>query len=681
MNNRKILMLASLLLAACAADPLPEEPAPDAQAASRKIVNTSADAQRGTLLVCFDDAAVATLESGSARAVAARTPLTRSGIADVDAVLSDLGAVSLRRVFPCNPRTEERTRNAGLHKWYVVRFDADADLDRAAARLATAAEVGCVQFDSRLKKASVGRPIAYDAAKAAATRAAVRADAAGTALFDDPLLAEQWQYINRGDTKFATNVRAGADIDVEQAWRLTGGDPSIVVAIVDEGVKHTHPDLAANMWINPAEQSGAAGADDDANGYEDDLYGYNFAAGSGQLTWSEEHYTDGKYDGDDGHGTHVAGTVAAVNGNAAGVCGVAGGTGRGDGVKLMSCQIYSGGKGGTLGITAEAIKYAADNGASILQCSWGYGPGDFANDAAYGKSCSIERQAIDYFIATKNNDVLDGGLVIFAAGNDAKGQAVYPGAYRNYVAVTAFSADGLPAWYTNYGSGCNVAAPGGDEFVAASPECGLILSTLPSERYGSDYGYMQGTSMACPHVSGVAALGLAYARAKGRSYTVGEFVSMLLTSVNDIDTYLNGVKTAKGTMNLSSYRKKMGTGTIDAFQLLMQIEGTPCLKAKVGTSQTLSLDRFFGGASANLTYLGVEMAPEEMARLGLGEAPSIAYGKLRLRCTKPGVARIRVRAVAGGTALGSEDETGGMEIVKEFAVIARTVQTQNGGWL
>ena len=452
---------------------------------------------------------------------------------------------------------------------------------------------------------------------------------------------------------------------MEEAWKLAAGDPSLTVAIVDQGIKYSHPDLAANMWINKAEQSGTTGRDDDGNGYADDVYGYNFALGTSRLTWDVEAYDDkGKNVGDSGHGTHVAGTVAAVSNNGVGVSGIAGGT--------ASNALA----------TVKAIKYAADNGASILQCSWGYPAGAVTTDNAYASGARIEKQAIDYFIATKNNAVLDGGLVIFAAGNDAKAMSGYPGAYRDYISVTAFSPDYLPAYYTNYGPGCNVAAPGGDAYISPSgSSAAQVLSTLPSELYQSDYGYMQGTSMACPHVSGVAALGLSYALAKGKQYTVAEFKSMLLTSVNDIDTYLDGTKQSLTTMQLRNYRKQMGTGAIDAYQLLMQIEGTPCLKAKVGVQQQLSLDKYFGKASANLTYLGVEISQADRTKLGISAEPTFVSGKLRLHCTKPGVARITVRAVAGGSGLGTGTSMGGMEIAKEFAVIARAVQTENGGWL
>lgn len=679
MNNRKLLIFASfLLLAGCTTDPDTDNNAgggTSAQTPSAKIVNTSADAAAETLLVYFNDRAVETIESTAA---ATRTAATRSGVASVDDVLSRLEIVSLERLFTYDARNEEQTRAAGLHKWYILTFGQGADLEKAARELAGVAEVSRIQFDTKLQKASVGNPMPFRIDETGTTRA----DFSGSG-FNDPGLPNQWHYSNNGDKMFAATTAAGADINVPEAWKLTGGSPSIIVAIVDEGVKYTHPDLADNMWVNKAELNGAANTDNDGNGYKNDVHGYNFATNSSNLTWSVSHYDNkGKYDGDSGHGTHVAGTVAAVSNNGVGVSGIAGGTGRNDGVKLMSCQIFSGGEGGSAAVSAEAIKYAADNGASILQCSWGYPAGAVTTDNAYASGARIEKQAIDYFIATKNNAVLDGGLVIFAAGNDAKAMSGYPGAYRDYISVTAFSPDYLPAYYTNYGPGCNVAAPGGDAYISPSgSSAAQVLSTLPSELYQSDYGYMQGTSMACPHVSGVAALGLSYALAKGKQYTVAEFKSMLLTSVNDIDTYLDGTKQSLTTMQLRNYRKQMGTGAIDAYQLLMQIEGTPCLKAKVGVQQQLSLDKYFGKASANLTYLGVEISQADRTKLGISAEPTFVSGKLRLHCTKPGVARITVRAVAGGSGLGTGTSMGGMEIAKEFAVIARAVQTENGGWL
>ena len=338
---------------------------------------------------------------------------------------------------------------------------------------------------------------------------------------------------------------------------------------MDQGVKYTHPDLAANMWINTQEKNGATGADYDGNGYIDDIYGYNFVT-RGAVSWDREVWVGGENKGDSGHGTHVAGTVAAVNNNGVGVCGVAGGTGRNDGVKLMSCQIFSGNDAtsGAITTSAEAIKYAADNGAAIIQCSFGSKAGAYTSDSAYERGSGVQYNAIKYFIESQNCDAVGGGVVIFAAGNDATAMSGYPGAYHDYISVTSFSPDYLPAYYTNYGPGCNISAPGGDYKISAdaAKTYAEVLSTVPSElsEYnGADYGFMQGTSMACPHVSGVAALGLSYALEKGKKFTLDEFKTMILTSVNDMETYLDGSKTG---LVLADYRKKMGTGSIDAYR-------------------------------------------------------------------------------------------------------------------
>lgn len=684
MMSRKLLFASLLLLTACTNDPL--EPATNSgdtlpTEMSNKIVHTPDDAREGVLLVRFDDEAIERIEAAAAAASATRATMTRAGIDDVDAILDRVGTRALRRLFPYDARVEERTRAAGLHRWYEVAFAPDNDLEAVAQQLAAIAQVSTVQYDIHLKKAYDGSPARplTSAAPAAAAVAASR--------YNDPLLAKQWHYHNVGDVSLGQSARVGADINLYEAWSLESGDPRIIVAVVDEGVKYTHPDLAANMWINPGESASADGIDDDGNGYVDDLHGYNFVT-DGPISWDVQGVNDqGQVVGDSGHGTHVAGTVAAVNNNALGVSGVAGGSGNNDGVRIMSCQIFSGThqNSGSASASALAVKYAADNGASILQCSWGYPATTFTSDAQFAANSSVEQEALQYFRNTKNCDALEGGLVIFAAGNDALAMSAYPGACADYISVTAFGPDMLPAYYTNYGPGCNIAAPGGEYYLAPDYASSMVLSTLPAEINSGDnpdYGYMQGTSMACPHVSGIAALGLSYALRSGKSYTLEEFQSMILTSVNDLYLHFNGTKSgAEGNIVLGNYLNQMGTGAIDACQLLLQIEGTPCLKAKVGSSQFLQLTSFFGGAAERLTYTGVTMSAEQMAKVGMTEAPKIQYGKLQLHCTKPGVARLTVHAIAGGSTVGGGNAIGGQAISKEFAIIARGVQTANGGWL
>ena len=247
MNNRKLLIFASfLLLAGCTTDPDMDNNVgggTSAQTPSAKIVNTSADAAAETLLVYFNDRAVESIESTAA---ATRTAATRSGVASVDDVLSRLEIVSLERLFTYDARSEEQTRAAGLHKWYILTFGQGADLEKAARELAGVAEVSRIQFDTKLQKASVGNPMPFRIDETGTTRA----DFSGSG-FNDPGLPNQWHYSNNGDKMFAATTAAGADINVPEAWKLTGGSPSIIVAIVDEGVKYTHPDLAANMWVNP----------------------------------------------------------------------------------------------------------------------------------------------------------------------------------------------------------------------------------------------------------------------------------------------------------------------------------------------------------------------------------------------------------------------------------------------
>ena len=524
---------------------------------------------------------------------------TRSGIPSTDEVLDILNAYSFERVFPVDLRHEERTREAGLHLWYIVRFDDNEDLGLAMERLSKLGEVDKLQCNRPIQRAynpsSEPHFVSCNEADSRATRSVEWP-------FNDPEIYRQWCYINDGSAPFSqewAGVISGADAGCEEAWKLCTGDEDIIVAVMDEAVMWSHPDLADNIWINEGEELNA-GVDADGNGYIDDKYGYNFVRNTPITSWTSN--------GSTGHGTHVAGTIAAVNDNGIGVAGIAGGGNGQKGVKIMTLQLFDGMNSCSLAMEARAMKYAADNGAVILQCSWGYNsakanlimgytPGP-ATEEEWAALYPLEKEALDYFIhnAGSPNGVIDGGLAIFASGNEYAAQSSFPAAYSKCISVAAIAADYTPASYSNYGSEVLLCAPGGDLEYYGTPgedddaydengilnEQGGIYSTLVLNGVAG-YGYYEGTSMACPHVSGVAALGLAYAKQLGRHFTWEEFKQLMYTSGRDIEEYFTGEKlyymrhsSAGATpikMNLTDYRGKMGH-LVDAGALLKSIDGS-----------------------------------------------------------------------------------------------------------
>ena len=600
-------------------------------------ITIPADAEAGELLIKFSPEMSDILDQAQKSQTRAGKA-TRSGIPSTDEVLDILGSYSFERVFPVDANTEARTREAGLHLWYTVKFSKGTDLKVAAERLKQLGEISKVQTNGRIKRAyntdSKRIYLSDKALQQKATRAAANGEP------NDPGFVSQWHYRNLGEGNYDfenlnnnhVGAKAGCDVNALEAWKSCTGDPSIIVAILDEGVMYTHPDLAANMWCNPGETVQGAKTDGDGNGYEGDLHGYNFVTESGDITWTDAN--------DSGHGTHVAGTIAAVNNNGIGVSGVAGGDGTpNSGVKIMSCQVFSGQNSVTLAGEARAIKYAADNGAVILQCSWGYNssessiingytPGP-ATEKEWAETYPLEKEALDYFInnAGSPNGVIDGGIPVFAAGNEYAGNPAFPGAYSKCVCVSAVAADYTPACYTDFGSLVTLSAPGGDleyyskigeeedEYWAETAEQkGAVLSTLIQNGKPA-YGYMEGTSMACPHVSGVAALGLAYAIKQNRHYRAADFVALMKKSVKELDSHYQNGATKTYYMNhttvgaspeivqLSKYIGKMGTGLIDAAQLLNNIKNKelssdmklPNMYVGIEKTSSLNLVAYFAG--------------------------------------------------------------------------------------
>ena len=629
--------LFALMLASCSEQEVIEQPSTPTGGTE---VQLPADVTSGELLIKFDPAMTEILDQALTVATRSGGAMTRSGIPSTDEVLDILGTYHFERIFPVDTKNEERTRTSGLHLWYRVKFDENTDLKEAAGRLAKLGEVAKVQANSHIQRAyRVDGYRSYVSESALRQKAATRTVTTGST-FSDPGLAYQWHYNNSGNNPFDNqNVlkngsRPGCDVGCMEAWKKCTGDPSIIVAVLDEGVMYTHPDLKGNMWINEKEEL-YADKDADGNGYKDDKYGYNFVSNSGIISWMDAV--------DTGHGTHVAGTIAAMNNNGEGVCGIAGGDGsKNSGVKIMSCQVFAGEAGVTFDAEARAIKYAADNGAVILQCSWGYnsslanliegytpGPG---SEEEWEKLYPLEKDALDYFInnAGSPNGVIDGGLAIFASGNEYAGMAAFPAAYSKCISVSAVAADFTPASYSNYGKEVTISAPGGDtEYYNPvgqdDPEgweegihSGSILSTW-IQNGNATYGFMDGTSMACPHVSGVAALGLSYAVKQRRHFKASEFVELLKSSTKPLDSWYNTgeVKAyyrnhissgASATrVELSKYVGKMGAGLLDAGMLLNNIEGNgsdmvvPNMYVAEGAASTLNLACYFVNGE-NLTY-------------------------------------------------------------------------------
>ena len=413
----------------------------------------------GHATIEFDDNMVALIESD----LAAGSVVTKS--AALNNVVDALGIVHMERLFPEAGEFEARTREAGLHRFYVVVYDENIPATKAVENMNAIPGVVSVNPQRRVRLRG----------------------------FNDPYFSKQWHFVN--------SRTSGADINVQQVWdNYTVGNSNVIVCVVDEPVDPTHPDLKDNLW-------------DDGSGHT----GYNFARSNYDLSIRPENG-----DGDIGHGTHVAGTIAAVSNNGKGVAGIAGGdAARGvAGVRLQSCAIFSGTKYASDAATVRAIKWGADHGAVISQNSWGYyadANDDYTVDAqelAEFKTIKIDsatKGAIDYFIekagidaSGKQTGPMKGGLVIFAAGNEAIDYDPICD-YEPVISVGAFGSTGRRASYSNYGNWVDLGAPGGDGSYD-------IYSTLPTKIESSGYGGTdwQGTSMACPHASGVAALIISY---------------------------------------------------------------------------------------------------------------------------------------------------------------------------
>ena len=448
-----------------------------------------------------------------------------TGITPFDASAQKVKVASIRRMIPYSAKDEAKLAEFGLNRWYEVTFDESITPEEASQIFS---ETPGVQIAHTIVPMQL---VEGNGKFRIATAQEVAATASSAMPFNDPMLSQQWHYVNNGS--IAVGAVPGADINLFEAWQTTTGRSDVVVAIIDGGIDINHEDLAGNIHINESEANGVDGVDDDNNGYVDDIYGFNFCTNTATI-----------YPHD--HGTHVAGTVAAVSNNGKGVAGVAGGNGEeGSGIRMISCQVFDSRSGTQDGDFASAIIYAARRGASIAQCSWGWGSPDYYEQEVL--------DAIDYFTKYGGGDNLAGGLCIFATGNNGETGKFYPAAYEPTVAVGAMTCYLTPAGYSNYGPWVDIVAPGG--LMDYSEKEG-VLSTLPNNRYG----WNEGTSMATPHVSGIAALVLSQ---HGKSTLSNETLrTQLLSSVNDFYT---PNPTAVGLF---------GSGYIDAGKALLMGDGT-----------------------------------------------------------------------------------------------------------
>ena len=299
---------------------------------------------------------------------------------------------------------------------------------------------------------------------------------------DEPRFSELWGLHNTGQNNpSGTPGTLNVDVNGKEASAITQGSTSLTVAVIDDGVDFTHPDLAGRQWVNPGESGLDAagrnratnGIDDDGNGYRDDVNGWDFFNNDRSVHDANQ----------DSHGTHVSGTIAAsVNGQ--GIVGVA------PNVKIMALKFLGPDGRGTLADAIEAIAYAKSKGAKISNNSWGYlGPPDPALRDAINNSGQL-------FVAAAGNDGVDGDAGGFDSNGDPK-RAGYPGGYNlpNVLSVAAIDNKGNLASFSNYGAASvDISAPGVS-----------ILSSVPTTFTGS-YESWSGTSMATPHVTGTAAL-------------------------------------------------------------------------------------------------------------------------------------------------------------------------------
>lgn len=380
------------------------------------------------------------------------------------ATARDVGISQVRKL-----RAGAQPRTAIAKRWRVMDFAGEENLSRMMDRIARLPGVEWVEPDYVVQL---------------------------NAEPNDTYFNELWGMHNTGQSSGTVD----ADIDAPEAWgSLTGGQ--VLVAVVDTGVDHSHPDLASNIWSNSGEIA-SNGVDDDGNGFVDDIRGWDFVN------------NDNDPFDDNDHGTHVSGTIAALGDNGLGVVGV------NRHAVIMPLKFLDSAGSGFTSDAIEAIYYAIDMGARVMNHSWGGG--------AFSQALS------DAFTASQNAGV----TMVVAAGNENRNndsRASYPSSltHSNIISVAATTRTDARASFSNYGlTSVDLGAPGDS-----------ILSTLP----GSGYGYLSGTSMAAPHVAGAVSLLMAADPLMNQA----QIKDAILDSV-DANSALAGKTVTGGRLNLNS---------------------------------------------------------------------------------------------------------------------------------
>ena len=420
----------------------------------------------------------------------------RTGITQLDQLNQKYGVVAytplLEAIYQKSTFTAEYEallKAWGFHLWYDLEFTAKSDIRSVIADFENLQEVAIAEpvFAIRLIE-----PVEMTPADIS-WQEELKEDAVFP---DDWYFRFQWHYHNTGQSAGEQVGIEGVDIALKAAWKIETGKPGVIVAITDMGMDFRHEDLALNMW----EHIGPDGEN-------------TFAAPIS-------------------HGSHVGGTVAAVTNNGTGVAGIAGGSGSGDGVRLMSVDIFN--NENTFSQLACFI-YPAFHGAAISQNSWTYTEPDVYSQ--------VLLDGIDFFNLYGGGEAMpDGGITIFAAGNSNDDGKWFPGYYSGVMAVAAYDNKGRRAEFSNFGDWIDISAPGVN-----------VMSTINEE--DNKYGSGSGTSMAAPHVTGVAALVLSHVYG---ILTPDQLWNILVNNTSDIYQY-----------NGDSLAGMLGSGSVNAYKALM----------------------------------------------------------------------------------------------------------------